>query len=111
MVVDLRSRTAEHGLEKRGKPVVLPILALLVALYGWWDTNVAAQGQTISMLMSEAEDARAAHEGKPDSLVTPSKNSSPAAAAPIHGIDNGTAVTCERHPLITHCFRLTQERR
>lgn len=38
-------------------------------------------------------------------------DASSAASAPISGIDNGTAVTCERHPMITHCFRLTQERK
>lgn len=27
-----RSRSIEHGLEKRGKPVVLPLIALLLAL-------------------------------------------------------------------------------
>mgnify|MGYP001584743652 CR=1 FL=1 len=29
-----RSRNAEHGLERRGKPLVLPIIALLIALGG-----------------------------------------------------------------------------
>ena len=27
----------------RSLPIVLPMIALLIALYGWWDTNVAAQ--------------------------------------------------------------------
>ena len=31
-----RSRTVEHGLEKRGKPIVLPLLALAIALGGWF---------------------------------------------------------------------------
>lgn len=31
-----RFHTAKHGLERRGKPIVLPIIALLIALGGWF---------------------------------------------------------------------------
>lgn len=107
-----RSHTAEHGLERRGKPIVLPLLALVTALYGWWDTNVAAQGQTISMLANGAEDARAAHEAKADSLVTSSKNSPPASAAPQSAAAPGWVIyRDERGPLIEFTMRLTEERR
>ena len=84
-----RSRTSEHGLEKRGKPIVLPLLALAIALGASF-----ADRQAINAFQQETADVS-------DGL----------AVSAISGIDNGTAVTCERHPLITHCFRLTQERR
>ena len=89
-----RSSSTQHGLEKRGKPIVLPLLALLIALGGWF----ADQGRR-SEDKSEAQGAVIARKLTHDPVSA------------ISGIDNGTAVTCERHPLITHCFRLTQERR
>ena len=84
-----RSRTAEHGLEKRGKPIVLPLLALVIAL-----------GASFADRASPSVATSGSEFGSTDVPVSA-----------ISGIDNGTAVTCERHPLITHCFRLTLERR
>ena len=80
-----RSSSTGHGLEKRGKPIVLPLLALVIALGAWFAD-------------------RQEHKSVEGELTAP-------VVSAISGIDNGTAVTCEIQPLITHCFRLTQERR
>ena len=124
-----RSRTAEHGLEKRGKPIVLPLLALMIAVGGWFadrqpstaDPETAAsnkavgQGEiAVSAILkggdaNESERQRATTaEHRPD-VATGAAH--PTNAASLSGIDNGTAVTCFTHPLITLCYRLTQERR
>ena len=31
-------------------------------------------------------------------------------AAPLSGFHKGRAITCHRHPLVTLCYRLTEER-
>ena len=86
--------TAEHGLERRGKPIVLPIIAFLIALGG-----------------SFADRQARVNVGEPATGESQQAEGKPVVSATLSGIDNGTAVTCEIQPLITHCFRLTQERR
>ena len=88
-----RSRNAEHGLEKRGKPILLPILIALIALGAWFADRQPSTAITTPVASSEA-----IGQGE-------------IAVSAISGIDNGTAVTCFTHPLITLCNRLTQERR
>ena len=80
-----RFHTAKHGFQKRGKPIVLPIIALLIALGGQF-----ADRQGYKSVEGE--------------LTAP-------VVSAISGIDNGTAVTCFTHPDVTLCYRLTQERR
>ena len=65
-----RSSHNEHGLEKRGKPILLPILAALLALGGWF-----ADRASPSVATSGSE------FGSTDVPVSA-----------ISGIDNGTAV-------------------
>ena len=88
-----RSRNVEHGLEKRGKPIVLPLLALLIALGGWF-----ADRQPSTADPETAASNKAVGQGE-------------IAVSAISGIDNGTAVTCFTHPDVTLCYRLTHERR
>ena len=77
-----RFHMAKHGLEKRGKPIVLPIIALLIALGGW----IADQKNDFQQ-----------------PVVVPAK--------PLVAIHKGEAWVCETHPNITHCLKFTIERR
>ena len=81
-----RSSSTKHGLERRGKPIVLPIIALVIALGGW----IAD---------------RQGHKSVEGELTAP------VVSATLSGIDKGIAVTCFTHPEVTLCYRLTLERR
>ena len=53
-----------------------------------------------------AQDAAA----PPPDRMPVSVESGPASAAPLSGYHHGRAITCYRHPDVTLCYRLTEER-
>ena len=107
-----RSRTAEHGLERRGKPIVLPLLALLIALYGWWDTNVAAQGaassETVGQPHSRSKDY--ALPAISDSELVREHPSS-ASATPQFAASPSWVIYRSEESLVEFTLRLTEEER
>ena len=90
-----RSRTVEHGLEKRGKPLVLPLLALLLALGGSF-----ADRQPSTADPETAASNKAVGQGEI------------AVSAIFYGVTGkGDYYVCERTGLIEFCMMQTQERR
>ena len=51
-MITRRLRNAKHGLEKRGKPILLPLVALLLAVAVWSKDHVAAGGSTLNRALS-----------------------------------------------------------
>ena len=47
------------------------------------------------------------HRNLRDTVISPATEW----AAPLHGIHNGTAISCFTHPKVTLCYQLTKERR
>ena len=92
-MISRRLHNVEHGLEKRGKPILLPILIALIALGASF-----ADRQPSTADPETAASNKAVGQGE-------------IAVSAISGIDNGTAVTCFTHPDVTLCYRLTLERR
>ena len=104
-----RSSNTAHGLERRGKPIALPIIALALALGGWFADQQKFKGGDVNAtgLSSETMTAGAAH---PTNAV-------------FHGLTGrGDYYQCVRpaeirpqHPaykrLLEFCMKQTQERR
>lgn len=107
-----RRHNVAHQFERRGKPIVLPLIALLIALGGWWIDLPAARQARVNV--GESQNAGVPING--DALIQATGESQQAegkpavSAAPLSGFHRGNAVTCERRPEITFCWWLTKER-